>query len=58
MAPVAESATLTWFGIGGSPAVQFRFEECGRAESEGNTVRKLFCVPLTVVTLAAMPFAS
>jgi hypothetical protein len=57
IAPVAESDTLTWFAFGGSPATQFWFEDSGRVAPDGNTVRKLLTVPLTVVTFAAIPVA-
>jgi hypothetical protein len=35
IAPLADSPTVTWFGVGGLTAVQLRFDDSGRAESAG-----------------------
>ena len=55
--PSVESPTLTWLGVGGLPATQFRFDAFGNDASAGNTVRKLVAVPLTVVRLETIPVA-
>src|SRR5215218_1725889 len=55
--PSADSLTSTLLGTGAAPAVQLRFDASGRSASAGKSVRKLAAVPLTAVTLAAMPVA-
>src|SRR5688572_7309496 len=55
--PSLDSLTSTLLGTGAAPAVQLRFDASGRSASAGNSVRKLPAVPLTAVTLAAMPVA-
>src|SRR3954451_11555392 len=58
IAPLAESPTDTWFGVGACPATQFKFEVTGNATPAGNTVRKPDAVGSTIVTLLTMPVAS
>src|SRR4029079_15125956 len=57
ISPVAESPTLSWFGLAESPTSQFWFDVSGLVASAGNTVRKLLAVPLFVVTLPTIPVA-
>ena len=58
MAPPAESATFTAFGVGGLVGVQLRFEAVGRGDtSAGYTVRYDAAVGFTMVTFVLMAVA-